>query len=71
MEFCKLHIIFLSSFTQAGEFSRLYLIKGVCYVQVFLKVTSGFSCDDKLPIVAGFRHFVSLLVLERSSYARD
>ena len=40
-------------------------------VQVFLKVTSVFSGDEKSPIVAGFRHFISLLVLERSSYARD
>ena len=38
---------------------------------MFLTVTSFFSGDDKLPIVAGFWHFVSLLVLERSSYARD
>ena len=71
MEFCKLHIILLSTFTQAGEFSRLYLINGACSVQVFLKVTSVFSGDDKSPIVAGFGHFASLLVLERSSYARD
>ena len=71
MEFCKLHILFRSFFTQAGEFSRFYLINGLCYVQVFLKVTSFFSGDDKSPFVAGFWHFVSLLVLERSSYARD
>ena len=71
MEFCKLHILFRSFFTQAGEFFRFYLINGLCYVQVFLKVTSFFSGDDKSPIVAGFWHFVSLLVLERSSYARD
>ena len=70
MEFCKFHI-FLSFFTQAGEFSRFYLISGACYVQVFLKVTSVFSDDDRSLIAAGFRHFVSLLVLERSSYARD
>ena len=71
MEFCKLLILFRSFFTQAGDFSCFYLINGLCYVQVFLKVTSFFSGDDKLPIVAGFWHFVSLLVLERSSYARD
>ena len=71
MEFCKLCILFRSFFTQAGEFSRFYLINGLCYVQMFLKVTSFFSGDDKSPIVAGFWHFVSLLVLERSSYARD
>ena len=70
MEFCKLHIFFRSFFTQAGEFSRV-LINELCYVQVFLKVTSFFSGDNKSPIVAGFWHFVSLLVLERSSYARD
>ena len=70
MEFCKLHI-FRSFFTQAGEFSCFYLINGLCYVQVFLKVTSFFSGDDKSPIVAGFWHFVSLLALEHSSYARD
>ena len=34
-------------------------------------VSSVFSGDGKSPIVAGFRHFVSLLALERSSYARD
>ena len=71
MEFCKLYILFLSFFTKAGEFSRFYLINGLCYVQVFSKVTSFFSGDYKSPIVAGFWHFVSLLVLERSSYARD
>ena len=71
MEFCKLCILFRSFFTQAGEFSRFYLINGLCYVQMFLKVTSFFSGDDKSPIVAGFWHFVSLLVLERSSYAPD
>ena len=71
MEFCKLHILFRSFFTQAGEFSRFYLINGLCYVQVFLKVTSFFSGDDKSPIAAGFWNFVSLFVLERSSYARD
>ena len=71
MEFCKLLILFRSFFTQAGDFSRFYLINGLCYVQVFLKVTSFFSGDDKSPIVAGFWHFVLLLVLERSSYARD
>ena len=60
MEFCKLHILFRSFFTQAGEFSRFHLINGLCYVQVFLKVTSFFSGDDKSPIVAGFWHFVSL-----------
>ena len=38
---------------------------------MFLKVTSVFFGDDKSPIVAGFQHFVLLLVLERSSYARD
>ena len=54
MEFCKLHILFRSFFARAGEFSRLYLINGLCYVQVFLKVTSFFSGDDKSPIVAGF-----------------
>ena len=67
MELCKLHIIFRFFFTQAGEFSRFYLINGACYVQDSLKVTSVFSGDDKSPIVAGFRHFVPLLVLERSS----
>ena len=69
MEFCKLNILFLSLFTQSGEVSRFYLINGLCYVQVFLKVTSFFSGDDKSPIIAGFWHFVPLLVLERSSYA--
>ena len=34
-------------------------------------VTSVFKGDGKSPIVAGFRHFVSLPALERSSYARD
>ena len=62
---------FVPFFNQAGEFSRFYLINGLCYVQVFLKVTSFFSGDDRSPILAGFWHFVSLLVLERSSYARD
>ena len=64
-------LLFRSFFTQAGEFSCFYLINGLCYVQVFLKVNSFFSGDDKSPMVAGFWHFVSLLVLERSSYARD
>ena len=71
MKFCKLHILFRSFFTQAGEFSRFYLINGLCYVQVFLRVTSFFSGDDKPLIVAGFWHLLWLLVLERSSYARD
>ena len=71
MKFCKFHTIFRSFFTQAGKFSVFYLINGACCVQVFLKVTSVFSGDDKSPIVAGFRLLVSLLVLERSSYARD
>ena len=71
MEFCKLHVTFHSFFTQAGAFSLLYLTIGACCVQVFLKATSVFSGDDKSPIEAGFRHFVSLLVLERSFYARD
>ena len=71
MEFCKLYILFRSFFTQAEEFSRFYLINGLCYLQVFLKVTSFFSGDDKSPIVAGFWHFVSLLVLEHSSYAHE
>ena len=71
MEFCKLLILFHSFFIQAGEFSRFYWINGLCYVQEFLRVTPFFSSDDKSPIVAGFWHFVSLLVLERSSYARN
>ena len=71
MEFCKLHILFRSFFTQAGQFSRFYLINGLGFVQMFLKVTSFFSGDDKSPIVADFWHFVTLLVLERSSDARD
>ena len=36
-----------------------------------MKVTSVFSGDNKSPIVAGFRHFVSLLVLEHSCYAHN
>ena len=71
MEFCKLHVMFRSFFTQAGKFSLFYLINGACCVQVFLKVTSVFSGDDRSPIVPGFRLLVSLLVLERSSYAPD
>ena len=60
-----------SIFTQAGEFSFFYLIIGAFCVQVFLKVTSVFFGDDKSPIIADLQHFVSLLVQEHSSYARD
>ena len=52
-----------------GIFSLLFDQWSVL-VQVFLKATSVFSGDDKSPIVVGFWHFVSLLVME-DSYTHD